>query len=299
MTVHPLAGPPPPGLAAALATFERQFVYPLGPGRSFRISHGDDYTRFLRSMGDARCFVAERAGAVLGTLGVAVRRLRLPGGATCDAAYVADLKVDAAARRSVVMGRLVAAAVAWARPRVTAAYGVVMDGTAITPATLTDRLGVPAFARLGRIDVYRLPTGDAADVLVTDAPGEASTAAVVATNGDPALRSETEPRWLSRPGASGRLEDTRPCKRLTADDGGELRSAHLARFAWDDPAAAAAVVAAARHRAAAAGFPAMFVAVPHGPPPFAVPAGSAVAGATVYGVGLPTGLDWAVDTSEI
>ena len=35
MNVHELAGPPDPPLAAALAAFERQFRYPLGPtGRS-------------------------------------------------------------------------------------------------------------------------------------------------------------------------------------------------------------------------------------------------------------------------
>ena len=47
----------------ALARFEEQFTYPLGPGRTLRISHGDDYPRFFRAIGDAACFVAERSGA--------------------------------------------------------------------------------------------------------------------------------------------------------------------------------------------------------------------------------------------
>ena len=304
MTVHPLAGPPPADLAAALAAFERQFVYPLGPGRLFRISHGDDYTRFLRSMGDARCFVAERAGRVLGTLGVVVRHVSLPDGTPRAAAYVADLKLDPAARgSSVVLGRLILAATAWARPQVSAAYGIVMDGTAIAPAGLTGRLGLPTFGPLAAIDLHRLPTaGATADADVRDAGPAAPTGLVTIAGGDSSLRSELPPRWLAHDDGSahGRLEDTRPAKRLIADDGTELRSAHLARLAWRSPAAAAAVVATARAHAAAAGFPALFVAVPRGRPvSFDVPPGSTLAGATVHGVGLPAGLDWSIDPSEI
>ena len=63
MNVHALSAPPPTALARALDRFEGQFRYPLGPGRSFRISHGDDYPRFFRAMGEGACFVAERDGA--------------------------------------------------------------------------------------------------------------------------------------------------------------------------------------------------------------------------------------------
>ncbi len=76
MKIHRLEAPAPGALAAALETFERQFVYPLGPGRSFRISHGRDYARFFRAIGLERgvSFVAEEdTGEVLGTLGVALR----------------------------------------------------------------------------------------------------------------------------------------------------------------------------------------------------------------------------------
>ena len=66
MNLHHLSGPPTPELARALATFEEQFTYPLGPDRWFRISHGDDYPRFFRAIGEAACFVAERDGRVVG-----------------------------------------------------------------------------------------------------------------------------------------------------------------------------------------------------------------------------------------
>lgn len=89
-----LQGPPPSGLARALETFEQQFTYPLGPGRSFRISHGADYMRFYRAMGEvARVFVAERDGQVMGTVAAAVRPLRTPEGREQHSAYIGDLKI--------------------------------------------------------------------------------------------------------------------------------------------------------------------------------------------------------------
>ena len=68
MIVHRLEAPPARELADALAAFEAQFRYPLGPGRTFRISHGEDYARFFRAMGDGVSFVAMREGEVAGTL---------------------------------------------------------------------------------------------------------------------------------------------------------------------------------------------------------------------------------------
>ena len=64
MIVHELHGPPAPELARALAEFEAGFTYPLGPGRTFHICHGDDYPCFFRAMGEAACFVAEQKGRV-------------------------------------------------------------------------------------------------------------------------------------------------------------------------------------------------------------------------------------------
>ena len=80
MTVHVLRTAPPPELAQALERFEEQFRYPLGPGRFFRISHGEDYPRFFRAMGEGACFVAERDGRVLGVMGAALRRPRTARG---------------------------------------------------------------------------------------------------------------------------------------------------------------------------------------------------------------------------
>jgi hypothetical protein len=111
MIVRQLCDQPSPELIHGLADFEAAFRYPLGPGRFFRISHGDDYPRFFRAMGEAACFLAEHQGRVVDTVGMAVRRLLLPDGmerpiraALClaraaglPALFVSIAEVDAAA----------------------------------------------------------------------------------------------------------------------------------------------------------------------------------------------------------
>lgn len=135
MTLHSLRESPGPALARALADFERGFTYPLGPGRWFRISHGEDYPRFFRAMGPATCYVAELDRCVVGALGVAIRPLMLPDGSRRPTAYIGDLKVARGARGAWVFLRMARAADAWARPQVESAYGIVMEGTRTSLAT--------------------------------------------------------------------------------------------------------------------------------------------------------------------
>ncbi len=313
MIMHALQDRPEPPLADALAEFEAQFVYPLGRNRSFRVSHGADYPRFFRAMGDARCFVAETRGRVLGTIGVSIRQVMLGDGAGRPAAYIGDVKIAPSARGGFVLHRLSSAAETWARPQVTCAFGVVMDGTATLPDAYTGRAGVPAFEKLGTLLICRLP-GDAlaVDDCVSLAPkhGRAMYESlcrgrIFATPGDSAERSGIVPEWIASADgdACGRLEDTRQAKRLIADDGAELCSAHLGCFAWRSSAAAMSVMSAARRRASRLGLPAVFVAVDSAD---AAELGAAaggpsvtVAGATVYGVNLPAGLRWSISSSEI
>ena len=309
MTIHPLTACPPPELAAALARFEAGFTYPLGPGRSFRISHGDDYPRFYRAMGDAVCFVAERDGEVLGVLAAALRPLVGPDGAVRQAVYLGDMKVAPAARGGRVLVRLAEATTAWATGRADVGFAVVMGGTPVTPDRYTGRLGLPAFAEVARVAILRLPAaadgGDAVEVGADE--GEAlfrrlTAGHYAAAGGDPRERSETPPAWLvlADGSACGRLEDTRRAKRLISDDGGEMVSAHLSGFAYAAPAAGLALLAAARARAAAHGFPALFVAVPAADAaPFATAPGAVVAPASVYGAGVERGAAWVVNTAEV
>ena len=317
MNLHALRDAPPEPLRRALADFEAQFTYPLGPGRSFRISHGYDYPRFFRAIGSAVSFVAERDGRVAGVVGVAIRPLVTPDGAQRPAAYVGDLKVSPAARGTLVFPRLARAALAWARPQVDAGYGVVMDGTTATPAAYTGRAAVPAFRPAGKVFVLRLPAVNESPAGGTnrwiDSPADAGPARYAALShwryaaagGNPAERSEMTPVWLVHPDGSacGRLEDTRRAKRLWADDGTEMVSAHLACFAFATPRAGAELLEAAGRIAGGSGFPAVFVAVAEpdmtGLSPALGAADRVVAPATVYAAGLDAGPAWNINSSEI
>ena len=314
MNLHAIRDSPSPELAKALATFEAGFAYPLGPGRSFTISHGDDYPRFFRAMGPATCFIAERENDVLGAMGVAIRTLRLPDAGVCQAAYIGDLKVNPGARGTLVFLRLARAADAWARPQVTAAYGIVMDGTRISPGSYTGRVGIPEFLVIGKVCVLRFDTKvdfDRGQVQITSAEcGEKCYRALsigryMTADGTPEVRSEMGPLWLVHGdgAACGRLEDTRRAKRLIDRDGIEMMSAHLAYFAWRTAGAAAELIHAARSEAAKRGMPALFVAVADVDLMQLESAlgdiDKIVAPATVYGAGLPKGHAWNINSSEI
>jgi hypothetical protein len=315
MNVHPLTASTPPELALALGRFEEQFRYPLGPGRSFRIEHGEDYPRFFRAMGEGACFVAEAGGSILGVIGAALRRLALPGGDERPVLYLGDLKIAPQARASRALLRLAGAVRQWVGTRAEAAFAVVMDGTAATPIRYTGRLGLPRFSELGKVVVLRLTTlgtaVDPSDDWVTgDEQGDAcyrrlSAGRYACPGGDPAERSETEPFWLMEPTgrACGRLEDTRRAKRLIADDGREMRSAHLSCFAYQDPDAGINLLRVALGHAAHRRLPALFVAIATpDAEDFCRPlAGSSavLAPATVYGTGLQAGPLWNINTAEI
>lgn len=319
--MHQLSGPPSPELARKLAAFEEQFVYPLGPGRHFRITHGDDYPRFFRAMGklgDATVFVVEREERVAATLAVVVRRLTLPDGSSRKVAYFGDLKIAPWARGGVTLVRLARAVDAWVRPKVEAAFSAVMDGTPVTPDAYTGRLGIPAFRALGKVLVLRLLCGTGfqpalqQDRLATCPTNQGmkcferlSRGRYYCGDATPAERSETKPTWLMSPDsqACGLFEDTRRGKRLIADDGSELLSAHLSYFALTTPASGADLLRAALALAGQRGFPALFVAVAE---PDAGPLQAAladveivVAPATVYGAELEANGLWNINTAEI
>jgi hypothetical protein len=120
--IYELSSPPSAALARALAEFEKPFTYPLGEGRFFRISHGDDYTLFFRAQGEGSCFIAEHEERIVGVLGTAIRRLLMPSGEECTAAYLGDLKIAPAARGGTILARLARAAERTLRPLVRGAY---------------------------------------------------------------------------------------------------------------------------------------------------------------------------------
>ncbi len=318
MNIHPLSGPPPPAMVRALADFEAPFTYPLGPDKFFHITHGDDYTLFFRAQGDATCFVAEQQGRVIGSLGTVIRRLWMPDGAEHPVAYLGDLKIARRARGGVVLARLAQAAEAWLRPKLNAAFGVVMGGTASTPETYTNRAGIPGFQVVGRLTVLRISNltadqcGNDQTLVSTNEAGLAcyrtfSRSRYACPVGQPALRSQIAPTWLMNPDGSacGLLEDTRKAKRLIVSDGTELLSAHLSCFSCATVSAGARLVRGAVQRATESGLPGLFVTLPEPDAKalcveLANVGGLAIlpAPAVVYGTGLEPGT-WNINSAEI
>lgn len=316
MRIHDLHESPAPPLSDSLMAFERAFVYPLGPGRTFRIEHDRDYPRFYRAIGDGHCFVSEQDDRVLGVAAIAIRPLQLPDDRHVPVAYIGDVKVAFGPRRGVVLLRTARVAEAWCRMRVAAAFGIVMDGTPVVPTAYTGRLGIPAFAEVGKVIVFRfrctdVRTADGGKPIQAAEPAgrecfrRLSTGRYACAPGAIAQRSEIAPEWfvLGDGVACGCLEDTRRAKRLIADDGAEMLSAHFSAFAYRDARFGADLLRHALGRASALGFPALFVAVPLSEADAlqaALPDVEAVrAPATVFAHGLEPGPLWNVNTSEI
>jgi hypothetical protein len=216
---------------------------------------------------------------------------------------------------------LAQAAESWLRPKVQAAFGVVMGGTSLTPGGYTGRAGIPQFKELGRLAILRIsgpdgggeppdePLGANDQMLATQEAAlecyqrlsHGRYASPVIT---PAERSEMTPVWFMIPDGSacGLLEDTRKAKRLISNDGSEMFSAHLSCFAYKDLAAGSILLRVALNRALRLGFLAMFVSVAEtDAPPLQVALGQFAvhpAPATVYGTGLEPGC-WNINTAEI
>jgi len=303
-------------MQSKLAQFERQFDYPLGADRRFVISHGDDYTRFFRAMGDATCLVVENGAGVLGTLATVTRRLVTPVGHTREVTYLADLKIAPGARGGFVLKRLALAALTG--NRTSAGYSVVMRGTKAVPEAYTNRIGIPAFRLLGAIDVLRIPVAPELAVgsspVEERSPVEADDVFFRLTKGSHAAlgawttrseRASFPPAGLISEDrrACGVVEDTLNSKRLFLVDGDEMRSAHLSNFAFADGASGAAMIRAALLVVRKRDLPAMFTAVPAGRTRDLLEAlhieGTTCAPADVYGVGLDAGLPWNINTAEI
>jgi hypothetical protein len=312
MTLIAFTDPPEPTLARALAEFEAQFTYPLGAGRRFRIEHGDDYARFYRAMGEARCFVRIEAGQVFGVLCVALRPALFPDGRMRPVGYIGDLKIASAARGGTTLHRLAGEAFAWLGTRAVAAFGVVMDGTSVVPSDYTGRAGIPPFAVVGHTLIYRLGCAGASEAGAVEVTAEVARRRFAELSagrwacpvGDPEVRSQGRPTWLMLDDGSacGCLEDTRLAKRLIADDDQEMVSAHLSCFAFARPQDGARLLRSALGRAARRGYPALFVAVDPGDVPDLEPllpvADVTRAPATVYGHGILAGR-WNIHTSEV
>lgn len=302
MRIHRVTDPPSPEMARSLAKFESEFRYPLGPSESFSISHGEDYPRFFRSMGQARIYLAEIAGDIVGSLAVVHRTVVLAGGAEVPAAYLADAKVTAKYRGGMVLGRLAMAA----RDEIlasgcAAAFSVVMTGSAPSDR-YTGRLDIPKFEELGRLAILRFDTSKTLDV-VTQIHRDRVSTFHKPCGGDPAVASSFPPQSLVVDEGSGTLVDTRCGKRLWKSDGSEMLSAHLTGLGFASDSGLLRLMNSAIGMSRKLGLPGLFTALPAEHPIVncLLDAGDGtveLAGASVYGTGLPKG-GWMINTSEI
>lgn len=296
--------------------FERQFRYPLGEHQSFRISHGEDYSRFYRAIGEATCFAAEHRGEVVGVLSTAIRQLLLPWGNREEVVYVGDLKVAPSGVSGFALFQLMAATWEFYKGTQARGFGVMMDGTKVEPDRYTGRLGLPKFITLGKVVVLRIPANpqtDADPEVQIESCGETrqnvfkklSVQRFGTIGGNAELRSRFEPVALSltHPVACGVLEDTLKAKQLNSTDRSELLSSHVSRFAYSTPAAGARLIRTALSITRDRGLPALFTAVP----PHDVDnlmqelqlKDTTLAPATIFGTGLDSGFSWNMNTSEI
>lgn len=319
MRIDLLDSQPDAALAAQLERFESQFRYPLGPGRSFRISHGNDYTRFFRAIGQARCFVARDAARVLGVVSVSLCGLHQPNGETITAAYFSDLKIASPAMGPVLLS-LLCESIGWARQHAKHGFSVVMDGTPRPPERYTGRMGIPRYVELAKLMILRIPADSDWRDGETITPCSIDEARAVyqrrsvrkfrTGGGYSGVRSLMPPQGLMLAGgeACAVLEDTRSCKLLFSKGEAstleaELVSAHLGCFAYSSPRAAAALIHGALRCCRELRIPALFVAVPFADAE-ALERALSVAGivqapATVFGFGFPQGADWLINSSEI
>ena len=302
MKIHCLSGPPDRELALALAEFEKEFSYPLGPGRSFSISHGADYSLFFRCMGEAKIYLAEISGNIVGALAVVRRTAVLADGSMIPAVYLCDAKVASAHRGRTVLGRLaLRARDETMADGYLAAYSVVMSGSIPTDVH-TGRLGIPHFKAIGHLAVLRFDTHPGFKPVVNLPSVQRGTYHRLLA-GNASLGSEIEPHMLEVDGARGILVDTRLGKRLWQSDGHEIVSAHLTGLVFESVRALSDLIVAAVELAGKMGFPGLFMSLPADDPALGAIIESAivtptVAHATVFGTGLPDG-PWMVDTSEI
>ncbi len=298
MKIHRITGQPSPEMADALSRFEMEFRYPLGPERTFSISHGPDYSRFFRSMGDARIYIAEISGKIVGALAVVGRTVALADGSLIPAAYICDAKVVSEYRGRMVLGRLaMTARDDTLADGYTSAYSIVMSGSTPTDKH-TGRLGIPAFKNLGQLVILRCDTGSQCCL-----PGRIPALGVPNPHrihgANTALCSNLTPLHLEAGGASGTLVDTRNGKQLWESDGTEMISAHLINLHFTSSDDLTGLIRIACLKASKMGLPGMFLSLPANyVTTNSIDTGVTLAHATVYGTGLPEG-NWIVNTSEI
>ena len=316
MIIHELQDTPALDLGQALATFEQQFLYPLGRHQTFRISHGVDYSKFMRSIGQTKCLMAKHKGAIVGTLSTSIRSLITPDGSEHLVAYFCDLKVGIEGIKGRVVWKLFQAAQEWLKGKCEQGFCIVMDGTESTPDLYTGRLGFKSFHPISKVTVCRVLTEEPSEPEMTilvnfpEAEGlacyrELSQGRFATPTPTPQGRSNISPIWLcsSKKSACGLLEDTRRAKRLFQSDGTELVSAHISCFAYNCVQDGVELIKKALTLCREQNIPALFFSIANNDLEYfrknQALGNMILAPATIYGCGFPAEIPWNINTAEV
>lgn len=162
--------------ARSLAALEREITYPIADGRDrFFIDHGERYSDFFTTLGDARFLLALSGDEVVGCVVGVFREARL-GDRVLRAAYLCDLKVSARRRGTGLARRMATFAIGRAivDPRLwrwRLAYGAAMRGE--SGDVMRSVRGLHAGRLLGHdatLAVYFVPAEKLADSRVSGCP---------------------------------------------------------------------------------------------------------------------------------
>jgi len=258
----------------ALGKFESLFSCSVGGGRSYRMTYPAGYLRYLESLGECRCIVAEKDDKIIGMLGGVLLRMRAPDGGERPVVFVEEVKLLPAMQRTGALWPLLDRFQPWALSRSDITMSVVLEETPIKPSAYTGRAGIVPFRDVSKTMVLRVPSTDNRlqpgddRFVVTDADGserhrELTTGRYAVLSGGAEQRSVMPPVWLVHPKgtACGRLEDRRKVRQVTMDDASELRPLFLGSFAFRDADAGVELILVALRRCARLGYTALRMAV--------------------------------------
>ena len=288
-----------------LSEFERNFQYPLGKNSFFRISHGDDYTRFFRALGKSTSLVStNKQNSVCSSISI-VRRNLYHATERIQAYYLADLKVLPKSAPSTLFRLLSTGQKILPELKTSPLYCVVMQGTERTPDQYSGRLGLPQLTKLGEIAIFRMestPPKEQVRVLSTKNKASAHRPCPQAyyfESQGHEIRSKFLVQKFSLGSASCLLEDTLRAKNLFDQNDQEIISGHISSLRYQKPQDAIQLLSLISRNCP--NYPALFFSVPiqdHKAFAEALPKHS-LSFASIYGTQLKANQRWFINTAEI
>ncbi len=246
----------PDDLNQALLEFEKGFQYPLSKEVSFLISHGPDYLRFFKSLGEVVLAVSFYNEKVVGVC-VGVKQKDVLG-RYCF--YLCDLKVLSEYREMSVAYLVSKKLYQWCRQfGINDFFAFVMGGTSKVSAFFRGRLDFPPLLIKHEYRVLRLDTEKR---IVTHGTIDQSADYQPLFKFNNGKESSSNCMELIGPSFSGVLEDTLYGKKIMLNDGVELLSSHLSDIKFSQISDLVELLEEARVKSQKLKYPGLFVAIP-------------------------------------